>query len=264
MYLILITRRLVKLNRKILLTILINFSALLAFGGDIVSLEKDVMNYSKEGYRLQSLGDNYYITAQGSIKEIDYKYAFCICGKGFFVVQNQKKEIFLTRNGFFKINKDGLLINQDGYLVLGVNSDIQKKKYEYISSDMIADKNQMKPTGLKRVDSNSQKDIDYFLIMEPKVITSFHEDYVSAKETIKIKTYIRQYAREAYPVSFEQLLDLAIEIFKNTKNDVSLEKKKKIFYLLEYQKEIIFNEFFFNDEDKLRLEMKLEQIKKQI
>ncbi len=252
------------MNNKIMLIILLSFISILLYGGDISTLEKDVMNYPKEGYRLESYGNEYYISAQGSIKQIDYKYAFCICGRGFFVLQNQKNEILFTRNGFFKLNEAGFLVNQDGHFVLGSNSDIQNKKYEYISSDMILDKKDINPTGIKRIGTNNQTEIDYFLIMEPKVITAFYNDYVTAKEAIKVNPRILQYARESFPASFEQLLDLAIEIFENTKDEKNIEKKKNIFCLLEYQKEIIFNEFFFNEEDKLRLEMKLQQIKNKI
>jgi flagellar hook protein FlgE len=262
--LIKIIRWLQKLSKKTMLIILLSYISFLLYGGDISTLEKDVMNYPKEGYRLESFGNEYYISAQGSIKQIDYKYAFCICGRGFFVLQNQKNEILFTRNGFFKLNEEGFLVNQEGHFVLGSNSDIQNKKYEYISSDMILDKKDIKPTGLTRVDSNKRREIDYFLIMEPIDITSFHNDCVTSKEAIRIKTNIQQYAREAFPVSFEQLLDLALEIFENTKDEENIEQKKNIYCLLEYQKAIIFNQFVFEVEDKQRLEMKLQQIKNKI
>ncbi len=248
------------MNKKKLLIVLLSSIINLSFAVDINTLENDVMNYPKKGYRFQSYGEDYYVNAQGSIKEIDYKYSFCICGKGFFVLRNHENEILFTRNGFFCVNEDGFLVNKDGYFVLGKDSNIQNKDYHYISSDLVLDRTNVNQRGMRRIDTVEVKEVDYFLIMEPKDIIFFQDDYIIAKESTKIKTYIKQYARESFPVSFEQLLDLTLEIFEKNNKEECIEKKKKIFLLLEYQENIIFNEYIFNIKDKQRLEMKLQQI----
>lgn len=252
------------MNKKLIYAFLLNFIGFSLFAGDLSTLERDVKNFPKEGYRPLSLGVDYYLNSQGIIKELDYKYAFCICGKGFFVVLNQNQEILFTRNGFFCVNDDGYLINKDGYLVLGIGSDIQNKEYKYISSESVSDKKDFKQKGLKRVDLNKKTVIDYFLIMDPENIIFFQDDYIIAQKYIPVKSYIKQYARESFSISFEQLLDICLEIFEIQKEDTNREKKKQIYVLLEYQKEIIFNENIFDTNDKKRLEEKLQEIKVKI
>ncbi len=58
--------------------------------------------------------------SKGAIKYTDRKSDFYIDGNGFFVLTNDKGEIFFTRDGHFKIDKNGFLVNNDGLKVMAL------------------------------------------------------------------------------------------------------------------------------------------------
>ncbi len=60
----------------------------------------------------------------GAIKPTDRPLDFAICGEGFFVVTNKDTREFYTRNGHFMVDKQGNLINADGFRVEGENGPI--------------------------------------------------------------------------------------------------------------------------------------------
>ena len=63
--------------------------------------------------------DDYYFSfTQGPVKETDNPLDVVIDGRGFFVVNSPKGELF-TRNGAFHVGPDGILRTVDGYEVLG-------------------------------------------------------------------------------------------------------------------------------------------------
>lgn len=60
---------------------------------------------------------------QGIIEETGRSLDFAIDGEGFFTVLNDKNEIKYTRDGRFKINQEGYLVNTSGDRVLGVDAN---------------------------------------------------------------------------------------------------------------------------------------------
>jgi len=60
---------------------------------------------------------------QGSLNQTDVSTDFSINGDGFFVVNTEDGERY-TREGAFKINSDRILVNSDGYPVMGENGEI--------------------------------------------------------------------------------------------------------------------------------------------
>ncbi|MCB0377982.1 MAG: flagellar basal-body rod protein FlgG [Bdellovibrionales bacterium] len=54
--------------------------------------------------------------AAGSVRISDSPFDLMIEGKGFFQVQNEEGDIFYTRNGEFKRNGDGFLVDKNGNL----------------------------------------------------------------------------------------------------------------------------------------------------
>ena len=58
---------------------------------------------------------------QGGLKETGKMGDFAVNGRGFFVVQ-KGNERYYTRDGNFKVNNQGNLINTSGDLVLGINN----------------------------------------------------------------------------------------------------------------------------------------------
>ncbi len=75
--------------------------------------------------------------SEGYIKETGNKLDFAISGKGFFMVKDGNGNIKFTRNGNFKINKDGFLVNSNGEQVLdekynSIKLNIGTAKYIYV------------------------------------------------------------------------------------------------------------------------------------
>jgi flagellar basal-body rod protein FlgG len=62
--------------------------------------------------------DSPVVLEQGVLKNTQRNLDFAIEGDGFFVVQNNNKEKFLTRNGHFFVNSEGYLVTQNGERVL--------------------------------------------------------------------------------------------------------------------------------------------------
>ncbi|WP_138202600.1 flagellar hook-basal body complex protein [Haloimpatiens lingqiaonensis] len=60
---------------------------------------------------------------QGAIVETNNKTDFAIDGEGFFTVQDEKGRTLYTRDGSFRVDIQGNLVNSSGYKVLGFNSN---------------------------------------------------------------------------------------------------------------------------------------------
>jgi flagellar basal body rod protein FlgG len=57
-------------------------------------------------------------------------------GTGFFVLLDKKEnKIYLTRNGSFKYDDNGFLVNQDGMYVLNLESELIYKNIVFIKRD---------------------------------------------------------------------------------------------------------------------------------
>lgn len=85
-------------------------------------------NYSTNGYKSvrfeQMLGESGYLSGtvrtdytQGSIQITSNPYDIAINGEGFIPVTSSTGEVQYTRDGSLKINKDGYLTTNDGWLV---------------------------------------------------------------------------------------------------------------------------------------------------
>lgn len=87
-------------------------------------------NYTTTGYKNvrfeQMLGEDGYLTGtvrtnyeQGSIQVTGNPYDIAIAGDGFIPVTSPSGEVQYTRDGSFKVDKDGYLITNDDWLVGG-------------------------------------------------------------------------------------------------------------------------------------------------
>ncbi|MCL2295066.1 MAG: flagellar hook-basal body protein [Spirochaetes bacterium] len=68
---------------------------------------------------------------QGPLKVTDSMFDFALDGKGFFVVDTPRGERF-TRNGAFTLGREGLLLTNEGFPVLGENGHIHIKENNFI------------------------------------------------------------------------------------------------------------------------------------
>lgn len=149
----------------------------------------NVSNYNTNGYKAvrfeQMLGENGYLTgvertdfSQGSIQRTERDFDIAIDGCGFIPVTSPSGDVTYTREGSLKVDKEGYLITNDGYLVgdgiqLPVNYDNLAIKpngdVEIYSNDgtqrellgTIPLVNFQNPEGLKKADNNK-----YYLTAE--------------------------------------------------------------------------------------------------
>ncbi len=68
---------------------------------------------------------------QGAVKKTDRDSDLALNGEGFFVLQTNRGAR-LSRNGAFMLNKDGHLVNHQGFPLLGEKGVIQVNRYNYI------------------------------------------------------------------------------------------------------------------------------------
>ena len=91
-------------------------------------ISSNIANYNTFGYKgvhfEQILGENGYLTGvertdygQGNIQRTDREFDVALDGMGFFPVTSPSGEVTYTREGSFKLDKDGYLTTNDGYLV---------------------------------------------------------------------------------------------------------------------------------------------------
>ena len=62
---------------------------------------------------------------QGNITTTDSPMDLAINGNGFFQVTDGAKPVMYSRNGQFKVNRDGFIINNQGHKLLGYQADNQ-------------------------------------------------------------------------------------------------------------------------------------------
>ena len=145
-------------------------------------------NYSTNGYKgvrfEQMLNDDGYLTGtvrtnyeRGSIQITSNPYDVAINGDGFIPVVSAAGEVQYTRDGSFKVGKDGYLVTNDGWIVgegIKIPSNIYKltikpdgtvlSKASTTSEDQVIGKICIvrfdNPEGLKQGDSNKLKPTD--------------------------------------------------------------------------------------------------------
>ncbi len=71
------------------------------------------------------------VFAQGSMQETGNSFDLALDGEGFFILNTPYGQR-MTRNGSFLIGAEGLLVNKDGYPVLGENGPISVKANNFI------------------------------------------------------------------------------------------------------------------------------------
>lgn len=145
-------------------------------------ISSNVSNYNTNGYKAvrfeQILNENGYLSgvertdySPGAIQRTSNDYDIAINGMGFFPVTSKDGEVVYTREGSLKVNKDGYLITNDGYLFgdgiqlpvnfdnirIKTNGDVETysndgSQVEYLGTIPIV--NFKNSEGLKKLDGN--------------------------------------------------------------------------------------------------------------
>ena len=149
----------------------------------------NISNYNTNGYKAvrfeQVLDENGYLKgyvrtdfSQGAIQRTDRVFDVAIDGTGFIPVTSQSGDVAYTREGSFRVDKDGYIITNDGYLVgdgiqvpvnydniaIKENGDVEiysndGTEREYLGHIPLV--NFQNPEGLKKSDNNK-----YYLTAE--------------------------------------------------------------------------------------------------
>jgi flagellar hook protein FlgE len=123
------------------------------------------------------------IFSQGSIVQTDSATDLALTGDGFFVLSGVDGQSY-SRNGSFHFDKDGKLINADGYRVQGFKSDDNGKitsKMGDISVDRAV------------VDAKKTSQVDLFMNLDLRVETSLEFDAKNPETTSHFATGVTVY-----------------------------------------------------------------------
>ena len=152
-------------------------------------ISSNVANYNTHGYKAvrfeQILNENGYLSgvertdfAPGSIQKTSQQFDIAIDGMGFIPVTSPNGDVTYTREGSFKVDKDGYLTTNDGYLVgdgikipigfdnlvIQPNGDIETYSNDGTERELLGTiplVNFQNPEGLKKADNNK-----YYLTAE--------------------------------------------------------------------------------------------------
>jgi len=90
-----------------------------AFSNSLASQGAGTKAVSADGSELYSTFD----FTQGSLVETGRKMDFALCGKGFFVIETPQGPLY-TRNGMFRLNENGQIVDSMGRTVAGQSGPI--------------------------------------------------------------------------------------------------------------------------------------------
>jgi flagellar basal-body rod protein FlgG len=76
------------------------------------------------------LNEVYTNRSQGTLRKTENNFDFGISGKGYFVLKTDKG-VRYTRNGSFTVDPSGILVNKEGFPVLGENGIIEIKRNNF-------------------------------------------------------------------------------------------------------------------------------------
>lgn len=77
------------------------------------------------------LNEIYTVFSQGALKQTDSPFDIALDGEGFFSIQTPDGERY-SRNGTFTLGKEGLLLTNDGFPVMGEKGPIHLKKNNFV------------------------------------------------------------------------------------------------------------------------------------
>jgi flagellar basal-body rod protein FlgF len=71
---------------------------------------------------------------QGSLQRTENNFDLALEGRGFFTVLTERGERY-SRNGSFTLNKEGYLVNHNGYMVMGENGPIKLQQNNFMINE---------------------------------------------------------------------------------------------------------------------------------
>lgn len=124
---------------------------------------------------------------QGVLSETGSNFDFAINGSGFFMVENEDGQKFLTRNGRFEIDREGYLRDQDGSYVQGRSGDIRiPEYYRSISDDEREPSFEVAKDGTVRVNDEIQDQIRLVGVENPMALERRSNSYFAFDSAAQI------------------------------------------------------------------------------
>jgi flagellar hook protein FlgE len=137
-------------------------------------------NQIGRGIRLSAVNP---VFSQGSILQTESATDLAITGDGFFVVNGAEGQSY-TRNGSFHFDKDGKLINSDGYKIQGFQAE-QNGKITSKMGDISVDRTV--------VDAKKTKKVDMFMNLDLRSEKTMEFDPAKPEQTSNFATGVTVY-----------------------------------------------------------------------
>ncbi|MCR5061933.1 MAG: hypothetical protein K6A89_01475 [Treponema sp.] len=250
---------------KFFIFLLFGFSSFL-FASSLDDIEKDVQSLLNYGNRPISFGIDKYINSQGNFQDFGVSTFAAINGKGFFCLLNDDGKIILTRNGFFRWNENGFLVNSEGYRILNKKSNLKEKDYKFITIEDFEkiNKKSKKTTSLADQYKNDIEASPYLIAVpldNPKIIDN---EYLICDEIQSQPAEIIYGAREYNSTPLSELYDLCCRTFDECNGEEFADQKKRIVAKFEVVISYFLNNLYAEEKYKNELEMMLYSLKERI
>ncbi|MGB0345863.1 MAG: flagellar hook-basal body protein [Balneolaceae bacterium] len=123
---------------------------------------------------------------QGILEPTGNEFDVAINGEGFFKVQDGEQE-YLTRDGRFSLNSDGILVNSNGAQVMGESGPIQLTQL-FQSNSETGGQNQLEISkdGTILINGNAQDKIQIVKVDDPTVLERQGSTYFTVKDEIEL------------------------------------------------------------------------------
>ena len=123
---------------------------------------------------------------QGILEPTGNEFDVAINGEGFFKVQDGEQE-YLTRDGRFSLNSDGILVNSNGAQVMGESGPIQLTQL-FQSNSETGGQNQLEISkdGTILINGNAKDKIQIVKVDDPTVLERQGSTYFTVKDEIEL------------------------------------------------------------------------------
>ena len=161
---------------------------------------------------------------QGIIKSTENDSDFAINGKGFFTIRDNEGNIRYTRDGIFKVNSNGYLVNTSGYNVLGINQRTNNLEPIYVGNQKIS----MDNNNNLLLDSNAAYKFNIVDFENYVNLKKIGENLFQGNDAVPAKNYYIQ--NRAKETSNVDLIDVTTALMSNLR---AFEANQKVVQIMD-------------------------------
>ena len=123
---------------------------------------------------------------QGILEPTGNLFDVAINGNGFFKVEKDDQE-YLTRDGRFRADSDGFLVNSEGAKVMGESGPIQLSEYFTQNSENTGSNTfEISKDGTILINGNAQDKLQLVKVDDPQLLQRHGSTYFSVKDDIEL------------------------------------------------------------------------------